>query len=192
MRQTGISRVGAKDKLWDGVQIVRKLIRDTEPFPFRGRVWKFDRGALMTPPYDPDRPPDVLVAGSMGETLELVARHADGWMTPVGGGGFDYFASQVRRCVAPPSSTARPRLAAHLRVPSCFMSNDEELLEDALDHPLAKWNSYLAGPQGTQPLGLAHPEGGDFNYMKDMVPEWYSRPSSTTSPRGCPAEQPDS
>ena len=24
-------------------------------------------------------------------------------------------------------------------------------------------------------LRAPHPEGGDFNYMKDMVPEWYSR-----------------
>lgn len=176
MRQTGISRVGAKDKLWDGVQIVRKLIRDTEPFPFRGRVWKFDRGALMTPPYDPDRPPDVLVAGSMGETLELVARHADGWMTPVASSGFDYFASQVQTLRRTAEQYGRDpdslRIYAYL---SCFMSNDEELLEDALDHPLAKWNSYLAGPQALNALGLAHPEGGDFNYMKDMVPEWYSR-----------------
>ncbi len=94
MRQTGISRIGAKNKLWDGVQIVRKLIRDTEAFPFRGRVWKFDRGALATPYYG-EKPPDVLVAGSMDETLELVARFADGWLTPIAGGGLDHFASQV-------------------------------------------------------------------------------------------------
>jgi alkanesulfonate monooxygenase SsuD/methylene tetrahydromethanopterin reductase-like flavin-dependent oxidoreductase (luciferase family) len=175
MRQTGISRVGAKDKLWDGVQIVRRLIRDTEPFAFRGRVWKFDRGALMTPYYG-DRPPDVLVAGSMDETLELVARYADGWLTPIAGGGLDYFASQVQTLRRTAEQYGRDpdslRIYAYL---SCFMSNDEELLEDALDHPLAKWNSYLAGPRALNALGLAHPEGGDFNYMKDMVPEWYSR-----------------
>jgi phthiodiolone/phenolphthiodiolone dimycocerosates ketoreductase len=173
MRQTGISRIGAKDKLWDGVQIVRKLIRDTEPFSFRGRVWKFDRGALATPYYG-EKPPDVLVAGSMDETLELVARFADGWMAPIGG-GLDYFASQVETLRRTAEQYGRDpdglRIYAYL---SCFMMNDEDLLDEALDHPLAKWNSYLAGPKALNPLGLAHPEGGDFNYMKDMVPEWYS------------------
>jgi phthiodiolone/phenolphthiodiolone dimycocerosates ketoreductase len=175
MRQTGISRIGAKNKLWDGVQIVRKLIRDTEAFPFRGRVWKFDRGALATPYYG-EKPPDVLVAGSMDETLELVARFADGWLTPIAGGGLDHFASQVhiirRTAEQYGRDPDRLRIYAYL---SCFMMNDEDLLEEALDHPLAKWNSYLAGPRALNPRGLAHPEGGDFNYMKDMVPEWYSK-----------------
>jgi phthiodiolone/phenolphthiodiolone dimycocerosates ketoreductase len=174
MRQTGISRIGAKDKLWDGTQIVRQLIRDTEPFPFRGRVWRFDRGALATPYYG-EKPPDVLVAGGMDETLELVARHADGWLTPIAGGGLDHFAGQVDTLRRTAARYGRDpdqlRIYAYL---SCFMSNDEELLDRALDHPLAKWNSYLAGPQVFDALGLAHPEGGDFNYMKDIVPEWYS------------------
>ncbi len=103
MRQTGISRIGTKDKLWDGVQIVRKLIRQTEPFSFRGRVWKFDRGALATPYYG-DTPPDVLVAGGMDETLELVGRYADGWMAAIPGGTYEEFAERVaRRYAATPS-----------------------------------------------------------------------------------------
>jgi phthiodiolone/phenolphthiodiolone dimycocerosates ketoreductase len=175
MRQTGISRIGAKDKLWDGVQIVRQLIRDTEPFAFRGRVWKFDRGALMTPYYG-EKAPDVLVAGMTDETLELVARFADGWLVPLPAGGIEYFSQRVRTLRETAERYGRDpnalRLYGYL---SCFMMNDEALLEEALDHPLAKWNSYLAGPQALHSLGLSHPESGDFNYMKDIVPEWYSR-----------------
>jgi phthiodiolone/phenolphthiodiolone dimycocerosates ketoreductase len=179
MRQTGISRIGTKDKLWDGVQIVSRLIRDTEPFSFRGRVWKFDRGALATPYYG-DTPPQVLVAGSGDETLELVGRFADGWVDAIPGNysGNDpaVFAAKVRtiretaeRCGRDPDSL---RIYAFL---CSFMMEDEELLDAALDHPLAKWNSLINGPaEAFRSRGLAHPIGGDFNYMRDVIPEWYS------------------
>jgi phthiodiolone/phenolphthiodiolone dimycocerosates ketoreductase len=180
MRQTGISRIGTKDKLWDGVQIVRRLIRDTEPFSFRGRVWKFDRGALATPYYG-DEPPDVLVAGSHDETLELIGRYADGWCDAIPGNycGNDptIYADKVgtmRRaaetCGRDPDSL---RIYAFL---CCFMMDDEDLLDDALDHPLSKWNSLMNGPAPEfRRHGLPHPIGGDFNYMKDVIPEWYSK-----------------
>jgi phthiodiolone/phenolphthiodiolone dimycocerosates ketoreductase len=176
MRQTGISRIGTKDKLWDGVQIVRKLIRQTEPFSFRGRVWKFDRGALATPYYG-DTPPDVLVAGGMDETLELVGRHADGWMTAIPGGTHDEFAQQVRAIRRYAEHAGRDpdsiRIAAYT---SCFMAEDSDLLEEALDHPLAKWNSFINAPAPRhERAGFGHPYGGNYNYMTHTVPEWFSR-----------------
>ncbi len=180
MRQTGISRIGTKDKLHDGVQIVRKLIRETEPFSFRGRVWQFDRGALATPYYGAT-PPDVLVAGSMDETLELVGRHADGWMDSIPGNYSQHdpevFAAKVATIRRVAEAAGRDpdsiRIAVYLLT---FMAEDEDLLDDALDHPLAKWNSLVNGPAPEFARhGLAHPYGGNYNYMVHTVPEWVSK-----------------
>ena len=180
MRQTGISRIGTKDKLWDGVQIVRKLIRETEPFSFHGRVWKFDRGALTTPYYG-EAPPEVIVAGAMDETLELVGRFADGWCDAIPGNysGNDptIFAEKVRTIRRFAESCGRDPDAVRIYVfLACFMMEDEDLLDEALDHPLSKWNSLMQGPAPEFARhGLSHPYGGTFNYMKDVIPEWYSK-----------------
>jgi phthiodiolone/phenolphthiodiolone dimycocerosates ketoreductase len=177
MRQTGISRIGTKDKLFDGVQIIRKLIRQTEPFAFRGRVWKFDRGALATPCYG-DKPPDVLVAGSTDETLQLVGRHADGWLgalptrpSP------ERFIEQVDSIRRYAEQAGRDPDSIRIMVYACcFMCEDDDLLKEGLDHPFAKWNSFInaSAPQH-EAEGFGHPYGEDYNYMTHVVPEWFSR-----------------
>ncbi len=177
MRQTGISRIGTKDKLWDGVQIVRRLIRQHDAFSYRGRVWKFDRGALATPYYG-DTPPDVFVAGDMDESLELVGRFADGWCASIPYVGVDpeRFATKVRTIRETAERYGRdPDEIRILAFVNCFMAEDEDLLEAAMDHPLTKWNSVLHPAPEFEAAGLANPYGGDFNYMKDIIPEWYSK-----------------
>jgi phthiodiolone/phenolphthiodiolone dimycocerosates ketoreductase len=174
MRQTGISRVGTKDKMWDAVQIVRKLIRDTEPFSFRGRVWKFDRGALATTYYG-ERPPDVFVAGNGEETLELAGRYADGWIG--GGGDPERFGETMRTIRRHAESAGRDPKEIRIQLwTGGFMMDDEDLLEEALDHPLTKWNSLIALPADVcARMGIAHPYGGTYNYYKDIIPEWFSK-----------------
>ena len=177
MRQTGISRIGTKDKLWDGVQIITRLIRDTEPFSFRGRVWKFDRGALATPFYG-DKAPDVFIAGESEETLQLVGRHADGWCATTGqdDSGLEGFASKVQTIRRAAEMAGRdPDSIRILFWAGGFMMDDEDLLEEALDHPLTKWNSLIGVPAAAcASAGMAHPFGGDYNYYKDVIPEWFS------------------
>jgi phthiodiolone/phenolphthiodiolone dimycocerosates ketoreductase len=179
MRQTGISRIGTKDKFHDGVQIIRKLTHQTEPFAFRGRVWKFDRGALGTTYYG-DRPPPMFLAGSGDETLELVGRFADGWYeAPPAPFLSDpaVFAHKIRtireHAVAAGRDPDEIRIMAWLGV---LMMDDRELLERALDHPTTKWRTLIAAPAPVfRHFGFAHPYGGTFNYMKDIVPEWYTK-----------------
>jgi len=180
MRQTGISRIGTKDKLWDGVQIVRRLIRDVEPFSFRGRVWKFDRGALATPYYG-DTPPEVLVAGTQPESLELVGRHADGWVAGIPGGysGNDIEIFKAKIATIDGHARAAGRDPSTIRKMAwllCFTMDDEDLLDQALDHPFSRWNSLVGAPAAEfEKMGLAHPFGGDYSYYKDVIPEWFSK-----------------
>ena len=56
------------------------------------------------------------------------------------------------------------------------MMDDRELLEQAVHHPATKWRTLIAAPAPVfHQLGFSHPYGGTFNYMKDIVPEWYTR-----------------
>ena len=179
MRQTGLSRIGSKDRFWDGVQIIRKLTHQTEPFAFRGRVWKFDRGALGTSYYG-DTPPLMFLAGSGDETLELVGKYADGWNeAPPAPFLCDpaVFAHKIQTIRAHAESIGRDpdeiRILAWLGV---LMMDDRQLLERALDHPLTKWRTLIAAPAPVfEHFGFPHPVGGTFNYMKDIVPEWYTK-----------------
>jgi len=83
----------------------------------------------------------------MDETIELVGRFADGWCVPLPGGGFDRFASQVDTLRETATKYGRDpnqlRIYAYL---SCFALNDENLLDEALDHPftggIAIWQAH--------------------------------------------------
>jgi phthiodiolone/phenolphthiodiolone dimycocerosates ketoreductase len=179
MRQYGISRAGTKDKLWDGVQIVTKLIRQTAPFSYRGRVWKFDNGALALPPYG-EKAPEVFVAGGMEESLELTGRFADGWMDcPPGLDQNDpaVFAEKVSTIRRHAASVGRDPDELTILVLLCtVMVEDENLIDAAIDHPIVRWNTLCGtASQYFYKWGLTHPYGGDYTYFRDTIPEWISR-----------------
>jgi phthiodiolone/phenolphthiodiolone dimycocerosates ketoreductase len=179
MRQYGMPRVGTKDKLWDGVQIVTKLIRQTAPFSYRGRVWKFDNGALALPP-DGARAPEVFVAGGMDESLELTGRFADGWLDcPPGLDQNDpaVFAKKVSTIRRHAASVGRDPDELTILVLICVvMVEDENLIEPAIDHPIVRWNTLCGtASQYFYKWGLTHPYGDDYTYFRDTIPEWISR-----------------
>jgi phthiodiolone/phenolphthiodiolone dimycocerosates ketoreductase len=179
MRQYGISRLGTKDKLWDGTQIVRTMIRQTEPFSYRGRVWRFDNGALGLPYYG-DEPPQVWVAGGAAETLELVGLHADGWVDCIP--GLDdcdpkVFADKIATIERHARSVGRdPSEIGVLTIICAVMTEDEDALDRLARHPIVQWATLLgASAQTFNKLGLAHPCGSDWNYFRDCIPEWISK-----------------
>jgi phthiodiolone/phenolphthiodiolone dimycocerosates ketoreductase len=180
MRQTGLTRIGSKDKFWDAVQIIQKLTHQTEPFSYRGRVWKFDRGALGTRPYEDGDPPLMFLAGSGDETLELIGKYADGWNEAPPGAFYcdpSVFAQKIRTIREHAASIARDPDEIRILVwISTLMMDDRELLERASQHPAAKWRTLIAAPAPVfKKFGFTHPYGGDFNYMKNVVPEWYTK-----------------
>lgn len=179
MRQYGISRMGTADKLWDGTQIVRTMIRQTEAFSFRGRVWKFDSGALGVPYYGSE-PPGVWVAGGSDESLKLVGRHADGWVDCIP--GMDdcdpaVFADKVARIQTYAKSVGRdPSEIGILAIICAVMTEDGASLDLLSRHPVIRWATMLnASAQTFQKLGFAHPCGDDWNYFRDCIPEWISK-----------------
>jgi phthiodiolone/phenolphthiodiolone dimycocerosates ketoreductase len=179
MRQYGISRAGTRDKLWDGVQIVSKLVRQTAPFSYRGRVWKFDNGALALPPYG-TQPPEVYVAGGSDESLELTGRFADGWVDCIPGFNQDdpeLFGRKVAAVRRHAAMVGRDPDELSIFVLICtVMCEDDRLVEAAIDHPIVRWNTMLGAPsQHYTEWGLPHPYGSDYNYMRDCIPEWISK-----------------
>lgn len=178
MRQYGISRAGTRDKLWDGVQIVRKFIHQTEPFSHRGRVWKFDNGQLALPPYG-EHPPEVFVAGGLPESLELTGRYSDGWVDCIPGfnrARVDVFRDKVTTIRRHARDVGRdPDDLTIFVLICCVMLDEPELVESAVDHPIVRWNTMLGAPsQHYYEWGLTHPYGRDYNYMRDCIPEWIS------------------
>jgi alkanesulfonate monooxygenase SsuD/methylene tetrahydromethanopterin reductase-like flavin-dependent oxidoreductase (luciferase family) len=179
MRQYGISRKGTADKLWDGTQIVRTLIRQTEPFSYRGRVWQFDNGALGLP-YFGDQPPAVWVAGGSEESLRLIGEHADGWVDCIP--GMDdcdpaVFAGKIARIAEHARGVGRdPSQIGVLTIICSVMTDDEDALERLVEHPIIRWATMLnASAQTFNKLGHAHPYGHDWNYFRDCIPEWISK-----------------
>jgi len=178
MRQYGMPRAGTKDKLWDGVQIVTKLIRQNTPFSYRGRVWKFDNGQLALPPYG-EHAPEVFVAGGFGESLELAGRFADGWVDcPPGLDQNDpsVFAEKVSAVRRHAAGVGRdPDELTILTLICVTMVEDENLIEAAIDHPIVRWNTLCGtASQYFYKWGLSHPYGSDWTYFRDCIPEWVS------------------
>jgi phthiodiolone/phenolphthiodiolone dimycocerosates ketoreductase len=178
MRQYGMPRAGTRDKLWDGVQIVTKLIRQNTPFSYRGRVWRFDNGQLALPPYG-ERPPEVFVAGGMPESLELAGRYGDGWVDcPPGLDQNDpgVFAGKVKAIRDHAAAVGRdPDELTILTLICVTMVEDENLIDAAIDHPIVRWNTLCGtASQYFYQWGLSHPYGRDWTYFRDCIPEWVS------------------
>lgn len=179
MRQYGIPRVGAKNKLWDGVHIVRRLIRQDTPFSYRGRVWRFDNGALALPFFG-NEPPQVWVAGGSPESLELVGRQADGWVDCIPGMDdcdANLYAAKIDMIAGHAQAVGRdPNEIGALAVICAVMTEDEDALPELAAHPIVQWATMLnASSQTFAKLGLAHPYGDDWNYFRDCIPEWISK-----------------
>lgn len=179
MRQYGISRKGTADKLWDTVQIVRRMLHQTSGFSYRGRVWRFDNGALALPHYG-DTPPRLWIAGAGAETLELTGRFADGWVDCLPGMDDDdvtEFARKVNVIRDHACSVGRdPDSIRVLGLLCCIMSDDRDSLPELLDHPIVRWAALVgASSQTYGKWGLPFPYGDDYNYFRDVIPEWVSR-----------------
>jgi phthiodiolone/phenolphthiodiolone dimycocerosates ketoreductase len=177
MRQYGVQRQGTEDKLWDSVQIVKKLMSSAEAFSYHGRVWQMDRAALALPPYG-ESPPPLYVMGNSEEILELAGRFADGWFHFVPSEDHDVamFGAKVGRIREYARRAGRDpddiKICVTLEVVS---SEDEAMLSRALVHPYVLWATGFVMPGNAGMFhnwGLHHPMHKEFNYMRDVTPEW--------------------
>jgi phthiodiolone/phenolphthiodiolone dimycocerosates ketoreductase len=181
LRPYGIPRAGVKDKFWDAVQIVRKLMTTSDEFSYHGRMWTMQRAALALPPFGV-RPPPLYLAGGGPETLELAGRFADGWHDCI-----PSMEEDDPRNFAEKIDTIRRHAEQHGRDPDAIAisvaietvsSEDPLMLCRALEHPFVLWATGCIMPPSSavfEKWGLVHPYGSNFNYYRDMIAEWIPR-----------------
>jgi len=113
--------------------------------------------------------------------LELIGKHADGWLTYVPGAAEDnpeVFAEQVRDIRRHAERAGRdPHSIAIATTLLTIIHPDENFLDEVRDHPIVRWNAMLATPTARvhRQGGLNHPYGDDWTFSRDCIPPWISR-----------------
>jgi phthiodiolone/phenolphthiodiolone dimycocerosates ketoreductase len=174
MRAYGFKRLGAADKLWDTVHIVRKFCESDEPVTFEGRQYCVDRALLALQPFG-DRPPPMWVAGGGDEVYHLAGAVADGWTT-YGPPGVEDDPAVLADGVAKVHEQARAAGRDPDDVAICFMvmtmlHEDPKVIDQLRDHPHVRWMSQMVLPSSElyKKWGLGpHPMGENWSYAAKM------------------------
>jgi phthiodiolone/phenolphthiodiolone dimycocerosates ketoreductase len=178
LRAYGHKRIGANDKLWDTVHIVKKLMETPEPVTYEGRQYSVDRAMVALQPYG-EKPPPIWVAGGTDEVFHLAGAVADGWVTYGPPGTEDdpqVFAAQVAKV----HEQAKLADKSPEDVAICFMAMtmvhpDPKVIDRLRDHPHVRWMSQMVLPTSNMykqwNLG-PHPMGDDWAYAVKMDRHW--------------------
>jgi alkanesulfonate monooxygenase SsuD/methylene tetrahydromethanopterin reductase-like flavin-dependent oxidoreductase (luciferase family) len=174
MRAYGHKRIGAADKLWDTVHIVKKFFESNEPVSFEGRRYSVDRALLALQPYG-EKPPPIWVAGAGDEVYHLAGAVADGWVTYGPPGTEDnpeLFGTQVAAVHEQAKSAGKdPDDVAICFMAMTMIHPDPKVVDQLRDHPHVRWMSQMVLPTSnlykTWNLG-PHPMGDDWAYAAKM------------------------
>ena len=80
--------------LEEAIRIIKTLMRTTQPVTEPdNRFWKLDEALVALPPYNPEHPPLVLLAGGGPRPMRIAGRVADGLLTYLPGGYADQVTS---------------------------------------------------------------------------------------------------
>jgi phthiodiolone/phenolphthiodiolone dimycocerosates ketoreductase len=176
MRPLGYPRQGLA-KLEDILKVTHRIWEDPSPLDFDGRHWKL-RSAIVGG--QRNHRPQIWGLGEGPRLLDLATSYADG------------LASVVP--LKFPSPKACSERIEHVRAllldkgrdPDDFKIGmdvmmlahpDVNVIERALDNPLVKWMTAMAGRVGTanwEKAGLTSPVPDDWAYYRDYVPEMTS------------------
>jgi F420-dependent oxidoreductase-like protein len=96
----------------EAVQIMHRLLKQTDPVTFEGKYYHFHDAVLLPRPQRPGGPPILIGGKGRKRTLPLVARYADEWngvfMTPAHYGGLNTeLDTLLRQHNRPPDSVRR-------------------------------------------------------------------------------------
>jgi phthiodiolone/phenolphthiodiolone dimycocerosates ketoreductase len=173
MRAYGHKRVGASDKLWDTIHILRKFFDSSEPVSYEGRQYSVDRALLALEPYGPT-PPPIWVAGSGNEVYHLAGAVGDGWVTygPPGVEGPEQFKAQVDKV----RQEAKDAGKNPEDVSICFqimtlVHPDPKVIDRLRDQEHVRWMSQMVIPNSNlyKTWGLGpHPMGENWSYAMKM------------------------
>jgi F420-dependent oxidoreductase-like protein len=70
---------GRFDRFEEGVEVVYRLLRDTNAVTYQGAYYQLRNAKLLPPPKAPGRPPLLIGGSGRKRTLPLAARYADEW-----------------------------------------------------------------------------------------------------------------
>lgn len=175
----GLSRERPIAHLEDAVRHCKLLWNSRgEPVTDNGKVYALDRAVLALPPVN-GVPPQAWVAGGTPRTLEIAGRYADGWISwaPGASSPEEYAAKRdIVRSHAEQAGRDPDELRYGCMFVTMLVENDEQH-RAALNDPMLRLNSLVAGASAARwaTLGLQHPIGGDWAYMANYMPQWWSR-----------------
>jgi phthiodiolone/phenolphthiodiolone dimycocerosates ketoreductase len=165
--------IGLK-RLEDAFQVMRLLLKETEPVNHDGRVWEM-RDAFIGNG-GKDRRPEVIAMGGGPRLTDAALRHADGWSA---GAPFVYANAERYGEVV---RGHRQTLEGLGRDPDgfsfglhhiVFLAEDKDEFERHIDNPLVKWYAATGGrinmadwaPEGIKPVMPL-----DWHYAFKMLP----------------------
>jgi phthiodiolone/phenolphthiodiolone dimycocerosates ketoreductase len=174
MRAYGHKRLGASDKMWDTIHIVKKFFASDQPVSYEGRQYSVDRALLALQPYG-ERPPPIWVAGAGDEVHHLAGAVADGWCTygpPGVEGSPEKFKSELDKV----HRQAREAGKDPEEVSVCFqvmtlIHPDPKVIDELRDQPHVRWMSQMVLPSSNlyREWNLGpHPMGDDWSYAAKM------------------------
>lgn len=174
MRPYGHKRIGAADKLWDTVHIMKKFFESDEPVTYEGRRYSVDRALLALQPYG-ERPPPVWIAGGGDEVFHLAGAVADGWVT-YGPPGYENDPELMASQIAAVREQARQAGRDPEEISICMqvmtmVHPDPAVIDELRDHPHVRWMSQMVIPTSNlyKKWNLGpHPMGEDWAYAVKM------------------------
>ena len=196
----GIERSKPFTRLEECLRIVSRLIRSKEPIDHDGPIWKLRNAIMRLEPYEPTRPPKVVVLGGPGRSVEIAERgirggYADGWATwfpPCGDA--DWYAESVSRLRSAAESADRDPDELIL---TCLMAtviySDPAERQQYVNNLAIRIHSALEVPGGDAcwdrwSPGTPHPMGNNFFYARDFVPMEVSREEALRIAEATPPE----
>ena len=67
------------DRFEEGIQVVRGLLQQTEPFTFDGKYYQLSEAQILPPPLRGGGPPILIGGNGKGRTIALAAKFANEW-----------------------------------------------------------------------------------------------------------------
>jgi phthiodiolone/phenolphthiodiolone dimycocerosates ketoreductase len=166
------------------LRIVKMLIQNKEPFSYDGPIWKLKNAILRLEPYEPTRPPKLVVLGGPGPSVKIAERgiregFADGWASlfPTCGSA-DWYAETLAKLRAAAESADRdPDELIFDCMASTIVYAEECMREQYITNPAMRLHSAAESTAEAWKRwgGGTHPLGEDYSYSRDFIPMDWSR-----------------
>jgi phthiodiolone/phenolphthiodiolone dimycocerosates ketoreductase len=175
----GLARPRPFAHLEEMLKILRMFFDSTEPVTYNGPIWNLRNGVVGLPAYQ-DIAPMMAVAGGPGKAFRFGATLADGWMTylPISASPEQYAEHVIEFKRLAEQAGKDPEDLKIIALLACFVCPTEELAEQALRNPVARWDGAAIFPSGEEYrrlTGKDNPLGADWSYPRDLIPMDVSR-----------------